>query len=130
LLQDQFPGSLNVFRIAALDRLPGDDALDQFQQFLTLFGVVGARVVNESGEGGGAGGGQRSPRPPDVQGGRVAVADVLLSGRGFGDSGEGEVVFDEFSIHYSLTSSSGDRVGVLCVFATLTSQITDLRPPQ
>jgi hypothetical protein len=27
------------------------------------------------------------------------VADVLLAGRRFGDLGEGEVVFDEFSIN-------------------------------
>jgi hypothetical protein len=38
--------------------------------------------------------GQRPPCSPDVEGGRVAVADVL-AGRGFGDAGEGEVVFDE-----------------------------------
>jgi len=41
--------------------------------------------------------GQGMPCPPGVEGGRVAAADVLLAGRGFGDAGEGEVVFDEAS---------------------------------
>ena len=66
LLQDQLSCPLDILGVAVLDSFPGGDALDQFQQILTFFRMVGAGVVDEGGEGGGAGGGQRSPRPPDV----------------------------------------------------------------
>jgi len=102
LLQDQLSCPLDIPGVAVLDRFPGRDALDQFRQILTLFRMVGAGVVDEGSEGSGAGGGQRPPFPPDVKRGRVAVADVLLLGRDFGDVGDGEVVFDEAVFHRDL----------------------------
>jgi len=99
LLEDQLPGPLDVLRVAVLNSFPGGDALDQFQQFLPLLGMVGAGVVNQRGKGRGAGGGQGSPCPPDVQRTGVAVAVVVLPRRGFGDLGQGQVVFDEAFLH-------------------------------
>ena len=81
--------------LPSLTAFQGGGTFDQLHQFFALFGVIRAGVVDEGGESGGAGGCQRPPRPPDVERGGVAVADVLLTGRGLGDVGQGEVVFDE-----------------------------------
>jgi len=85
-LPDSGAGLLQV-GVLSLDSLPGGQVAHQAEEDLPAAGVVG----EEGGQGGGAGGGQGPPGPPDMQGGDVAVADVLLPDRLLRDAPEGKV---------------------------------------
>ena len=95
LLQDLLVGGV----------LPLDQLLDDLEEALALLLLrlgrgeeVGMRggVVHHLREDHRPRRGQRAPRPPEMQGGRVAVADGFLAGRGDVDRVEGEGDFDEF----------------------------------
>jgi len=69
-------------------------------------------IVHEGSKDDGAAGGQRSARPPQVQGAGVAVADGFLAGAGFVDGFEGEGDLDEFF-----------AVGHMCTFSGIGFQV-------
>ena len=78
----------------------GDDAVQAFAFGLLLFlggelVRVGGRIVDELGEQHRAAGGERAARPPQVQGGGVAVADGLLAGGLAVDVFQGQGDLDE-----------------------------------
>ena len=64
---------------------------DEVRLGLRVFGVV-----DQGGEDDGAGGGERTARPPQVQGGWVAVADIFLAGAGVADGVQRQGDFDKF----------------------------------
>ena len=80
--------------VAPLGELPGGRALLGRIAEQKL-GVLG-RVIHHLAENHRPRRGQRPSRPPEVQGGRVAVADGFLSRRGDVDGVEGQGDFDEF----------------------------------
>ncbi len=84
--------------------LPEHQLLDQAKEALALAQLVGvgrellgdgAGVINEGGEEDGAAGGQGAAGPPEVEGGGVAVANALLTRRGFVDGLQRQGDFDE-----------------------------------
>jgi hypothetical protein len=78
--------------VAVFDLVPVHDGGDEVFQPLALLVSVGC---GDSGsEDGGAHGGQRSPRPLNVEGGDVPVADGFLAGRLLAEPGEGKGDFD------------------------------------
>jgi len=83
--------------IVAVHHFPRSKLSDQLQEcspFLFGFGVG-----KEGRQGGGAGGGQGPPGPPDVQGGDVALPDVLLPPRFLRDLADGKGHLDEPPLH-------------------------------
>ena len=91
-LPDEFLGLSDPGAVAVFDLVPVHDGGDEVFQFLAL--LVRVRGGDQGGEDSGAHGGQRSPRPPDVQRGDVPVADGFFAGGLGGDGFEGEGDFD------------------------------------
>jgi hypothetical protein len=101
---DEGAGLLQL-RVLPLNGLIGGQVPHQAEEGLPTVGII----REEGGQGGGAGGGQGPSGPPDVQGGDVPVADVLLANGLLRDRPDGEIDFDEAQVGHPPPSFSGLR---------------------
>ena len=76
--------------------IPIGHAGDEMLHLLRRYGVF--RLRHQGGEDGSTAGSQRSPRPPNMQGGEMPVANRLLAGAMLGDLGQGHLNFDNAAV--------------------------------